>query len=76
MKDHLLLLGEIGLTGELRVVSSIDRRITEAHRLGFKTCVVPGASRSAVERLQKGVSADIIYVDNVAEAIDVSLAEI
>ena len=75
VKDHLLLLGEIGLTGELRVVSNIDRRITEAHRLGFKTCVVPGASRTAIERLQKSVSADIIYVDNVAEAIDVSLAE-
>lgn len=78
MKDlpvqaHYLLLGEIGLTGELRVVSNIDRRITEAYRLGFKTCVVPGASRAALERLKLKEGPELIYVDSVGEAIDISL---
>ncbi len=74
VKEHIILLGEIGLTGELRVVSHIDRRVNEAFRLGFKTCVVPGASRKALERLKLAESPEIIYVDNVSEAIDVSLS--
>lgn len=74
VKEHLILMGEIGLTGELRAVANIDRRVTEAFRLGFKTCVVPGTSRSAIERLKLREAPDIIYVDNVAEAIDVSLS--
>ena len=34
-------IGEIGLTGELRTVTSASQRIDEAARLGFKRCVVP-----------------------------------
>ena len=38
---ELAALGEIGLSGELRAVSQLDRRISEAARLGFKRCLVP-----------------------------------
>jgi DNA repair protein RadA/Sms len=37
----LVALGEVGLNGELRGVSQLERRITEAIRLGFRSCVVP-----------------------------------
>ena len=36
-----MAIGEIGLTGELRTVTSASQRIDEAARLGFKRCVVP-----------------------------------
>jgi DNA repair protein RadA/Sms len=39
-----VLLGEIGLSGELRTVSQLDRRLAEAGKLGFRRAVVPGAS--------------------------------
>jgi DNA repair protein RadA/Sms len=35
------LLGEVGLSGEVRSVGQIERRIQEAARLGFRTCLVP-----------------------------------
>ena len=38
---HLVAVGEVGLSGELRAVSQPDRRVAEAARLGFKRCLVP-----------------------------------
>jgi DNA repair protein RadA/Sms len=37
----LALVGEIGLSGELRMVSQIERRLNEAAKLGFRRCLVP-----------------------------------
>jgi len=39
----LVAAGEVGLSGELRAVSQLERRIAEAARLGFKRCLVPKA---------------------------------
>ncbi len=36
-----IYIGEIGLSGELRTVSQLDRRVQEAQRLGIKTIVTP-----------------------------------
>ncbi len=41
----LVAIGEVGLLGELRAVGGIERRLREAARLGFRTAVVPAASR-------------------------------
>lgn len=37
----MAFVGELGLSGELRAVSQIDRRLSEAQKLGFRQCVVP-----------------------------------
>ena len=37
----LVAVGEVGLAGELRPVSGIDRRLAEAHRLGFTHAIIP-----------------------------------
>lgn len=42
LKPGLAVMGEVGLSGELRAVSHLERRIEEAARLGFKHCLVPG----------------------------------
>lgn len=34
-------VGEVGLSGELRAASQLERRLTEAARLGFKKCIIP-----------------------------------
>ncbi|MCS6807548.1 MAG: DNA repair protein RadA [Bacteroidota bacterium] len=39
-----VLIGEIGLTGEVRAVSSIEQRVNEAHKLGFTTILLPEAN--------------------------------
>src|SRR5207302_736721 len=40
-------IGEVGLLGELRSVTGLERRLREAARLGFDRAIVPRASRSA-----------------------------
>ncbi|MBA7629500.1 DNA repair protein RadA [subsurface metagenome] len=49
---ELAAMGEVGLSGELRAVSQLDRRINEAARLGFKRCLVPkiGAEVSPIPK--------------------------
>ncbi len=39
--DDTIVLGEVGLGGEVRAVSQIERRVMEAKRLGFKKCILP-----------------------------------
>ena len=45
----IALIGEVGLSGELRAVGHLENRLKEAIKLGFKRCVVPqsGALRPA-----------------------------
>lgn len=40
-----IVIGELGLSGEIRTVSSLDLRIKEAHRLGFEKIVVPANAK-------------------------------
>ncbi len=66
----LAAIGEVGLTGELRTVNQLAQRISEAHRLGFRTCLVP-AHRAADLRAPKGLR--LIPVRNIGEAIRAAL---
>lgn len=38
---HMAVIGELGLTGEIRPVTALDKRIREATQLGFERCIVP-----------------------------------
>ena len=67
---ELVAVGEVGLSGEIRAVPQLDRRINEAARLGFKRCMVPRAG--ARVSLVPG-SIEIIPVSTVREAIRVGL---
>ena len=69
LREDSLVLGEVGLTGELRPISDLEKRLSDASRLGFKTCVLPGASKPAVSRLP--LKLEYIFVDKLSEAIDV-----
>ncbi|MBE9514331.1 MAG: DNA repair protein RadA, partial [Chloroflexi bacterium] len=40
----LVVFGELGLNGELRAVPQVERRVAEAGRLGFKSCLMPRVS--------------------------------
>lgn len=64
--NDLAAVGEVGLTGEIRSVSSLNQRLSEIARLGFKRCVVPSHVRDEI-KAPKGLK--IISVKNVREAI-------
>jgi len=72
----LVALGEVGLNGELRGVSHVERRIAEAVRLGFKSCLMPRLSPIIAGEVKQSLhSADIqlIEVGSVAEALRLGL---
>jgi len=41
VNPDLVAVGEVGLSGELRAVSQLDKRLAEAAKLGFKSCLLP-----------------------------------
>ena len=43
--EKTMLIGEIGLAGELRAVSAIEKRLKEAESLGFKRCIIPARNK-------------------------------
>ncbi len=49
VSSDMVIMGEVGLTGEIRGVPHLDRRMAEAERMGFKTWIVPkiGLTKSA-----------------------------
>jgi len=61
-----LILGEVGLTGEVRSVSFAAKRIAEAKKLGFEKCIVPKENADELKDV-KGI--EIIPVTCVSEAI-------
>ncbi len=46
--DDVIIIGEVGLAGEIRTVSQIGKRVNEARRLGFKKCIVPYYSLKSI----------------------------
>jgi DNA repair protein RadA/Sms len=68
----LVAFGEVGLNGELRGVSHVERRIAEAIRLGFKSCLTPRLSpviESEVKQSFDCADIHLIEVGSVAEAL-------
>lgn len=61
-----LILGEVGLTGEVRSVSFVQKRVSEAKKLGFERCIVPKDNVKEAMNI-KGI--EIIGVSAVSEAI-------
>ena len=68
-----VLVGEIGLTGEVRAVGQIVKRISEAARLGFKSIVIPGANMKAAGQEKPAGGIEIIPVMNIRDALDIVL---
>ncbi|GAE89810.1 DNA repair protein RadA [Acetivibrio straminisolvens] len=70
---NTVLIGEVGLTGEVRAVSQIDKRIREAVRIGFKNCVVPTGNMKVIKQMKEINNINVKYVENVQEALNILL---
>jgi DNA repair protein RadA/Sms len=44
MPGDMIAIGEVGLAGEVRRVSGVQRRLSEAERMGFRRALVPPGS--------------------------------
>jgi DNA repair protein RadA/Sms len=67
---HLVAVGEVGLSGEVRGVPQLERRLIEAARQGFTRCVGPRVSLSSLTPPQ---GMETIAVNSLREALKVAL---
>lgn len=65
----LVFIGEIGLSGELRSVSQIERRLAEAARLGFRRAIIPASSTAPSTDTPPVSGIDIQAVRALAEVV-------
>ena len=66
IKEDVLAIGEVGLTGEVRAVNMIEKRIKEAEKMGYKTCIIPESNKKL---LKENYKLDIIGAKNIIDAM-------
>ncbi|MFN7160875.1 MAG: DNA repair protein RadA [Candidatus Gracilibacteria bacterium] len=64
LPEGIIAFGEVGLTGEVRTLSFLEKRIKEAHKLGMKTFIVPASAA-----LPKMKDVDIRPIKHVSELL-------
>lgn len=67
--SRTMVVGEVGLAGEVRGIHQTEVRINEAAKLGFKRCLIPKSNRSRMAREFDGL--EVIGVQSVEEALEV-----
>jgi len=70
-KNNIVVLGEVGLGGEIRSVGHVEKRIQEAEKLGFENIAIP---QNNMKALKGKKTINILTVENVASAINEILA--
>ena len=66
IEKGVAIMGEVGLTGEVRRINLIEKRLKEAEKLGFKKCIIPESNKKG---LKEKFKLDIIGVKDINEAM-------
>jgi DNA repair protein RadA/Sms len=66
LRGDVLALGEVALSGDVRPVPDIERRLAEAARMGFRTALVPSGTKDRLDRTSKII---LVEVDNIGRAM-------
>lgn len=64
--DDLMIIGEIGLTGEIRGVTNVLQRVKEAAKMGFRRCIIP---KSNYDKDMEKLGMKIETVSGLTEAL-------
>lgn len=65
--EEMMIIGEVGLTGEVRNIQHIDKRLKEGAKLGFKKCILPKSNTRGLEDF----GLELFPVDNIAKALNI-----
>lgn len=65
-----VVIGEVGLTGEIRTVPRITDYLEEAYRAGWTRFVVPASARAKLKRFEQKSNTRVYYVSELNEAYD------
>lgn len=68
--EGTVIIGEVGLAGEVRAVNFMEKRVNEAAKLGFKRCIVP---KNNLKRLNDKSGIEVVGVSNVNDMLDIIL---
>ena len=68
INSKTIILGEVGLTGEVRAVSYADKRINEAKKMGFEKCIIPESNMKGNEGI---TGIELIPVSTVRQTIHI-----
>lgn len=69
----VVVIGEVGLSGEIRSISQTGIRISEAQKLGFTRCVLPLSNHKNLDPRQQKKGMELIPVSTLKEALDIIL---
>jgi DNA repair protein RadA/Sms len=65
--DGTVVLGEVGLTGEVRAIGQVDIRLSEVKKMGFNRCLVPDSNLKRIPDIE-GIA--VAGIKSVSEAVD------
>jgi len=65
--DGTVVLGEVGLTGEVRAIGQVDTRLAESRKMGFTRCLAPASN---LKRLPEIQGIDILGIKTVSEVVE------
>ena len=60
------VIGEVGLTGEIRSVNMIEKRLKEIEKMGLKKCIIPDSNKKLLKEKSK---LDIIGCKDIIDAM-------
>jgi len=69
LHKEITLIGEIGLTGEIRAVSHAQARIKEASKMGFTTCLVPSSCMKQLSRIKGMTIESVSFLKDAMEVL-------
>ena len=67
IQDGTIILGEVGLAGEVRAIGRVETRVAEAKKMGFKRCLVPDSNLKRMSGI-KGI--ELVGIKTVSEAVE------
>jgi DNA repair protein RadA/Sms len=69
VEKKTILVGEIGLTGEIRAVGHVQARIKEAAKMGFTTCLVPGSTIKQLSKIKGMTIESVSFLKSAMEVL-------
>ncbi|MBA4369175.1 MAG: DNA repair protein RadA [Desulfobacterium sp.] len=63
-----VVIGEVGLTGEVRAISHPDIRVSEIKKMGFTRCLVPASN---LKRMSITQGIEVIGIHNISQAVEI-----
>jgi DNA repair protein RadA/Sms len=70
LDPHTVLLGEVGLAGEVRAVGQVEPRLVEAAKMGFRRAILPAGSARRLEEKRLG----LFPVETLTQALEAMFA--